>query len=148
MKVVDICRKPPVTVTAGTSLIEVAMLMRACHVGCVVVTGSNGGRRPVGIVTDRDIVVEVTAMGLDAGKLTAGDIMTQSPAVSESGDDALWALKVMRDRGVRRLPVVDAKGDVEGMLAFDDLVQHLGNTLGDVAQVIGTERNVESARRP
>jgi CBS domain-containing protein len=148
MKAVDICRKPAVTVKAGTSLIEVARLMRTSHVGSVVVTDNNGGRKPVGIVTDRDIVVEVTAMGLDASNMTAGDIMTRSPAVSESGDDALWALKIMRDRGVRRLPVVDAKGDVAGLLAFDDLVQHLGNTLGDVAQVIGTERTVEGARRP
>jgi CBS domain-containing protein len=147
MKAVDICRKPAVTVTAGTSLIEVARLMRSRHIGSVVVTDNDGGRKPVGIVTDRDIVIEVTAMGLDANVMTAGDIMTQSPAVSEPGDDALWALKIMRDRGVRRLPVVDANGEVEGLLAFDDLVQHLGNTLGDVAQVIGTERTVEGVRR-
>ena len=146
MKTADLCRKPVVTANAGTSLIEVARLMRTHHVGSVVVV--NGAqRKPVGIVTDRDIVVEVVAMGLDATTMTAGDIMTQSPAVSNSGDDALWALKIMRDRGVRRLPVVDGNGELAGMLAFDDLMQHVGTTLGDIAQVIGTERTVESTRR-
>ena len=73
--------------------------------------------------------------------------MTSSPVVAQPGDDALWALKTMRDRGVRRLPVVDAQGDLAGILAFDDLVQHIGTTLGDIAQVIGTERCVEGWRR-
>jgi CBS domain-containing protein len=54
----------------------------------------------------------------------------------------------MRDRGVRRLPVVDAKGELVGVLAFDDLMRYLATTLGDVAHVIGTARSVESARRP
>jgi CBS domain-containing protein len=149
MKALDVCRKPVITATGGTALIEVARLMRSNHVGSVVVIGNgNGGqRKPVGIVTDRDIVMEVVAMGLDASTMTAADIMTQSPAVSQAGDDALWALKTMRDRGVRRLPVVDDKGDLAGMLAFDDLMQHVGTTLGDIALVIGSERSVEAMRR-
>ena len=148
MKTSELCTKAVITAEAGTSLIEVARLMRTHHVGSVVVVADNGaGRKPVGIVTDRDIVVEVVAMGLEAASMTAGDIMSQSPAVSQADDDALWALKVMRDRGVRRLPVVDDAGRLEGLIAFDDLMQHVGTTLGDIAQVIGTERSVENARR-
>jgi len=56
-------------------------------------------------------------------------------------------LKTMRDRGVRRMPVVDAKGDLAGIIAFDDVMQHVGTTLADIAQLIGTERVVESWRR-
>jgi CBS domain-containing protein len=147
MKAVDICRKPVVTAAAATSIVEIAALMRANHVGSVVVVANNGGRKPVGIVTDRDIVVEVLALGLDATTMTAGDIMSQSPAVSGEDDDVLWALKTMRDRGVRRLPVVDGKGEIAGMLAFDDVVQHLGTSIGDIAQMIGTQRLVETTRR-
>jgi len=73
--------------------------------------------------------------------------MTASPVVARAGDDALWALKIMRDRGIRRLPVVDDKGDVVGIISFDDLMQHLAGVLGDIAQVIGTERAVEGTRR-
>jgi CBS domain-containing protein len=147
MRIADLCRRDVVTATAKTPLAELAQLMRKNHVGSVVVTGAAGERKPLGIVTDRDIVVEVLAMGLDPGAMTAGDIMTSSPAVSRPEDDALWALKIMRDRGVRRLPVVDSHGDLAGILAFDDLMQHVGTTLGDIAQVIGTERVVESWRR-
>ena len=148
MNIGDLCRRDVITATTTTSLTELSQLMRTNHVGSVVVTGAAGERKPLGIVTDRDIVVEVLAMGLNPAAVTAGDIMSTSPAVSRAGDDVLWALKVMRDRGVRRLPVVDDKGDLAGMLAFDDLMQHVGTTLGDIAQVIGTERSIESWRRP
>jgi CBS domain-containing protein len=135
-----------VTSPEDTSVADIAKLMRRQHVGSVVVT-RGGGRQPAGIVTDRDIVVEVLAMGLDPSTLKAADIMTAAPILATQDEDVLWALKVMRDRGVRRLPVVDAAGEVAGMLALDDLMQHLGNSLGDVVQLIGTERSVEAARR-
>jgi len=146
MKTIDLCRKPVVTTEPGASLAEVARVMRANHVGSVVVTEA-GGRKPLGIVTDRDIVVEVLAMGLDPATMTAGDIMTGSPAVATGDEDAQWALKIMRDRGVRRLPVVDANGDLEGLVAFDDLVLHAGTTMSDIAQLVGTQRVVEGSRR-
>lgn len=146
MKTGDLCRKDVVAVAGTATLTTVAKAMREAHVGSVVVIAAES-RKPVGIVTDRDIVLEVVAMGLDAASITAAEIMTSSPVVAQPGDDALWALKTMRDRGVRRLPVVDAQGDLAGILAFDDLVQHIGTTLGDIAQVIGTERCVEGWRR-
>jgi CBS domain-containing protein len=147
MRIADLCRRDVVTCTAATSLIELARTMRKSHVGSVVVVGGGGERKPLGIVTDRDIVIEVLAMGLNPFAVTAGDIMTTSPAVARPGDDALWALKIMRDRGVRRLPVVDEQGQLAGMLAFDDLMQHVASSLEDISQVIGTERVVEGWRR-
>ena len=147
MKAIELCSRKVTTAPATAPVATLSKLMRSDHVGSVVVTGE-GSRKPMGIVTDRDIVMEVVAMGLDPATLTAGDIMTASPAVASAGDDALWALKIMRDRGVRRLPVVDEKGELAGLLAFDDVMQHVGTTLGDIAQVIGTERNIESWRRP
>ena len=146
MKALDLCKRSVVKATATTPLLEIARLMRSNHVGSVVVTADDG-RKAIGIVTDRDIVIEVVAMGLNPAVMTAGDIMTASPVVSQAADDALWALKIMRDRGVRRLPVVDDKGELTGVLAFDDLMQHFGAVMGDIAQVIGTERVVEGTRR-
>lgn len=146
MKTADLCKRQVVTAPPAMPLPELARLMRANHVGSVVVT-QDGGRKPVGIVTDRDIVMEVVAPGLDAATMTAGDIMTGSPVVAGLEDDAMWVLKTMRDRGVRRIPVVDENGDLAGILAFDDLMQHVGTTLNDFAQVIGTERLVEAWRR-
>ena len=146
MKTSDLCTKDVVAVPGTATLTTVAKAMREAHVGSVVVIGPEG-RKPVGIVTDRDIVLETVAMGLDPSTITAAEVMTTSPVVAQAGDDALWALKVMRDRGVRRLPVVDGQGDLAGMLAFDDLMQHVGTTLNDIAQVIGTGRVVEAWRR-
>ena len=146
MKTLELCRKDVASVSPSATLSAVSKMMRKEHVGSVVVT-AEGGRKPLGIVTDRAIVVEVVAKGLDPATLTAGDVMTASPAVAGTDDDILWALKTMRDRGVRRLPVVDAGGELAGIIAFDDLMQHVGTTLSDIAQVIGTERVVEAWRR-
>lgn len=147
MKVGDFCRKPVVTVTAAVAIAEVARIMRQRHVGSVVVVDGPRTLKPVGIVTDRDIVIEVLAAGVDPGTVTAGDIMTGSPIVASTGEDVMWALKTMRARGIRRLPVVDDRGMLVGILALDDLLQLLGGALGDVVQLLGTERVGETLRR-
>jgi CBS domain-containing protein len=144
MKAIDLCTRKVTTAPASAPVAALAKMMRVDHVGSVVVTADG---KPVGIVTDRDIVVEVVATGLDPSTLTAGEIMSTSPAVANAGDDALWGLKIMRDRGVRRLPVVGEDGALAGILAFDDLMEYVGNTLGDIAQVVGTERSIEAWRR-
>ena len=146
LKTRDLCRKTVVTAPPAASLPEVARLMRANHVGSVVIA-EEGSRRPLGIVTDRDIVLEVLAKGLEPATVKAADIMSTAPAVSGGDDDALWTLKVMRDRGVRRLPVVDSEGRLAGIIAFDDLLEHVATALADIAQLIGTQRVVENTRR-
>ncbi len=147
MRTADLCRRSVVTATAELSLTELSKLMRKEHVGSVVVVDSAEHGRPVGIVTDRDIVMEVVALELDPRAITAGEIMAASPVVTHEDDDALWALKVMRDRGVRRLPVVDANERLAGIVALDDLMQRIGMALGDVAQVIASERVNENSHR-
>jgi len=147
MKLVDICKKPVVSVTAGVPIAEVAELMRNRHVGSVVVVDAPGSPKPIGIVTDRDIVIEVLASGVDPTSVCAGDIMTGAPVVASAGEDVMWALKTMRDRGIRRLPVVDERKALVGIVALDDLLQVLGGALGDVAQLLGTERVEETLRR-
>jgi CBS domain-containing protein len=133
MKTSEICRKQVVVSKRSTPLDEVARLMRKGHVGCVVVLEEGDGKLPVGIVTARD--------------LTAGDVMTTSPAVTRETDDVLWALKTMRDRGIRRLPVVDEAGTLKGIVAMDDVMENVGVALGDIVQALGTERSVENWRR-
>lgn len=145
MKVAECCTSHVVTATPEATLAEVARLMRGQHVGSVVVVDS--GRKPVGIVTDRDIVLEAVAADLDPRTLRAAEIMS-SPTVIGDQDDPAWALKVMRDRGVRRLPVVDVSGTLAGIVALDDLLEPAATTLYDVVQVIGTARMVEAQRRP
>ena len=123
MKVGEICRREVVATVARASVAEVAKLMRTHHVGCVVVIDPPGSAIPVGIVTDRDIVVAVVALGLDPRMLSAGEIMSPEVVTATEDEDTTWAMKKLRDRGFRRLPVVDAEGQVCGIVSFDDLLQ-------------------------
>jgi CBS domain-containing protein len=147
MRTGDLCKRNVVTTVPRASLAEVAKLMREGHVGSVVVIDPPGSRIPVGIVTDRDIVVEAVAANLDPRTLTAGEIMTRELVTASEDDDSSWSLKVMRDRGVRRLPVLDAAGELAGIVALDDLLESATVALSDVVQALGTERVVEARRR-
>ena len=147
MKTGDLCKRNVVTTVPRASLVDVAKLMRESHVGSVIVIDPPGSRMPVGIVTDRDIVVEAVAASLDPRTLTAGEIMTRELVTTAEDDDSSWSLKVMRDRGVRRLPVVNAGGEVVGIVALDDLLEFAAGALSDVVQALGTERVVEARRR-
>lgn len=145
MKTDEACTPDVICATPGDTLWEAARKMRAHHVGCVVVVDPDG--KPLGIVTDRDIVVEAVAAGIDPATLTVGEVMSRDPVTIEAGAELGWALKVMRDRGVRRLPVVDGSGRACGLVALDDILLQSATMLADVAQTVGTGRLAESYRR-
>lgn len=145
MKTGDLCKRQVVTAAPAASLSDVAKLMRANHVGSVVVV--DPARKPVGIITDRDIVVEVVAAELDPKTVRVEEVMTRHPTLALENDDATWSLKVMRDRGVRRLPVMNDAGELCGIVALDDLLESAATSLVDVVQAIGTERLIEGQRR-
>ena len=145
MKTGEICKRQVVTAMSDEMLCDVARTMRSSHVGCVVVI--DGARKPIGILTDRDIVVEVVAAGLDPTIVKVEEVMTRHPTLVLEDDDASWSLKVMRDRGVRRLPVMSEAGNLVGLVALDDLLESAATGLSDVVQAIGTERLIESQRR-
>ena len=144
-----IMSREPVTCTEDLRLQQVAALMRSRHVGSVVVVSGEGRtRRPVGVVTDRDIVVEVVATGLDAAAITAGDIVVR-PAVTAHDSDSLGeAIQKMRSRGVRRLPVVDIRGELVGVLSSDDLSQALSHELAMLVRVGEHQPSQEARVRP
>jgi CBS domain-containing protein len=145
MKTGDLCKRQVVTVGPEATLGDAAKLMRSSHVGCVVVL--DAARKPVGIITDRDIVVEVVAAELDPRSIRVEEVMTRHPTLALEGDDVSWSLKVMRDRGVRRLPVMNDAGELVGIVALDDLLESAATGLSDVVQAIGTERLIEGQRR-
>jgi CBS domain-containing protein len=144
----DLAAHEVVTVTPTTSLVECAQIMRTQHVGCVVVIDDQGSRdNPRGIVTDRDIVVEAVAVGLDPTTLTAGDVMTTPLATVRDGDDILDALARMREHGVRRLPVLDDAGHLSGIVVVDNLLEALAEQLDAVVRVLKAEQTRETATR-
>jgi len=147
MKTGEVCNREVVAIESKGSLAEASRRMREGHVGSIIVVDDADPRRPVGIVTDRDIVVEVVATGLDPRTLTVGEIMGRGLVVAREDEDAFASLKTMRRRGIRRLPVVNAAGELCGVVTLDDLLEVSSNALTDVVQAIASERALENWRR-
>ncbi len=120
-----------------TPILRVAQLMRDNHIGAVIIIeGEPPRNRPIGVITDRDLVVEVLALELDYRVFTAGDIMTSNPTTVCETDAVFDAFERMQRSAVRRLPVVDAEGRLVGIVAFDDLVELLAQEMGNLAQTV------------
>lgn len=148
MKTGDVCNREVVFIQRGASVLEAASLMREHHVGdLVVVEEQNGRRTPVGILTDRDIVLEVIAEGVDIGGVVVGDIMSFELVTAGEDDDLFDTLKRMRLKGVRRLPVVDRGGALVGIVTVDDLLDLLAEQVSDLARIIQREQTRERERR-
>ncbi|HEX6361417.1 MAG TPA: CBS domain-containing protein [Albitalea sp.] len=144
MNVSDICTREVVTCGREASGVRLAQLMRDHHVGdVVVVERREEGVVPVGIVTDRDMVVTLLAKNVAPDAVTAGDLMGDALATvlgSEAIHDAVWH---MRGRGVRRLPVVDRQGRLAGVLSADDLTAFLAAELTQVAGIAPCQARLE-----
>lgn len=149
MRVGEICARRVVTVERKTSVREAITLLRDEHVGDVVVTEPHpAGEKPIGILTDRDIVLALLARDVDLDAVTCGDVMSYELATVESDDEIVDAIEVMQTRAVRRLPVVGSQGELQGLLSLDDLVAVLSETIGGLWPVIRRQQRVERDRRP
>jgi CBS domain-containing protein len=125
--------------------------MREHHIGYLVVIEpdfAGATARPIGVLTDRDIVVAVVAREADPRKLTVGDVMTPNPVVLELGDTLAAAMAEMRRAGVRRLPVIDTEGELVGLLSLDDVLEVLAGELQNIAGAMRNERRIEGDMRP
>lgn len=137
-----------VTARRDTTVAEAARLMRSGHVGDVVIVEERDGREvPCGIVTDRDVVVSVVAKGLDAETVSVGEIMAPELATGHERDGVARTIDLMREKGVRRLPVVDSHGSLAGIVSLDDLFAFLAMEMASLARVSGRERHVEAQLR-
>ena len=148
MTVENLVTRNVATVDFSATVVDAAREMRNRHVGALVVTKLDGSAaRPVGIVTDRDLVVSVLAMALAPGLLSAGDVMSAHPFTVRLDDDADAAIRRMRGLGIRRAPVVDADGLLRGLFAVDDYLEYLANGLREVSILIAQERREEEKSR-
>jgi len=145
----DLCTRQVVVAPPSLSVDEAARLMRERHVGCIVVVEQgDGGRLPIGILTDRDIVMAVVAKDADAKTLRAGDVMTATVASVRESDTLYGVLSTMRSRGVRRVPVTGPHGTLAGILTLDDVLNALAGQLQALGSVVGRERRQEFIVRP
>jgi CBS domain-containing protein len=148
MIVLEVCNREVVTLERDGSLIEAAKLMRQHHVGDVVVVEiKDNVRIPVGIVTDRDVVIEVVATELDPKVITVGDIMPQNLIVVKEDADLHQAIQIMTTKGVRRLPVISRNGELIGIVSLDDLLGITANIIGSFAKLVTKEQKNEVKHR-
>ncbi len=148
MQIGEVCNRTVIIVDREDSIFESARLMREHHVGSVIVTEWEGGRSsPVGILTDRDIVIELIAKEADLAKVTVGDVIGPDLTTLRASDGVMEALKLMCEKGVRRAPVLDAGGALIGILAVDDVLELVAEQLHDVTRLIQREQRTEQRIR-
>ena len=149
MNVGEICNREVIVIQRDEPVVEAAKLMRQYHVGAVIVIDKpNGSAIPVGIVTDRDLVVEVLATELDEKVITVGDIMTPELFTVKESTATHDAIDFMRRKTIRRLPIVDDAGELVGILTLDDVLEILSEELLDLAKLVRYEQKKETRHRP
>ena len=139
-----------VTIAFGTTPLNgAARLMRENHVGSLVVVDETAGKPiVVGMLTDRDIVTSVLASDLDCSTLTVEDVMSTDVVTVREDDSLIDVMQIMRRKGVRRVPVVGAEGELLGLVTLDDLLEILAQELGLLVSAIETEAQRERRLRP
>ena len=131
-----IVQRPARTLPPTASCTDAARLMRDENVGAVVVAN---GREPIGIVTDRDLAVRVVAEQRAASDVPLASIMSTHPAFVATRRTLDEVISTMRQLGVRRLPVVDDAGNLDGILSLDDVLMLLARELGELGEAVRAE---------
>lgn len=149
MPIGELSIRQVVVASRNTPVLAAAKLMRQFHVGDIIVTDEAGGRRlPVGIVTDRDIVVEVLAQNVDVSRLSVADIMSEDLVTVDENEGVYQTIQLMRAKGARRAPVVDGNGALVGIVSADDFIELLSDELSALARLIAKEQKQEAEVRP
>jgi CBS domain-containing protein len=141
----DVCNRHVVITTADMRVVEAADLMKAHHVGdLVVVRQPDGERVPIGILTDRDIALSVGRL-VRHPELKVLDVMSANLVTSGEGENLYDVLKRMQSHGIRRLPIVNERGGLEGIVTFDDVIELLSEELTDLAKLVVREQKREQS---
>jgi CBS domain-containing protein len=148
MQVGEACNREVIVVGRDEPVIGAVRLMRAHHVGDVVVVNNQGGESlPMGILTDRDVVLELVAANVDIESVTVGDAMSYELVTAAEDEELSAVIERMRDRGIRRLPVVNAAGGLVGILTVDDIMDLLAEQLHALTALVTKEQHHERERR-
>jgi len=122
------------------SVLDAAKFMTNMNVGSVIVAD---GESPSGLITDRDVVAKVIALGKDSSTTKIGEVMV-SPVVTISEDkDIIDATKLMSTHGIRRLPITNEQGKLAGVISLDDVLLLLSEEMGNIATTLKKELGKE-----
>ncbi|HEY7641712.1 MAG TPA: CBS domain-containing protein [Steroidobacteraceae bacterium] len=144
MKVGDYCKRAVVAIASSADAAQAAKLMRSQHVGFLVVHREGDPlQKPVGVLTDRDLVLGVMARDVDPHSVTVDDVMSREPLTANDGDELSDMLQAMRLAGFRRVPVLDFRGALIGIMALDDAIGVVSELMCDIAGSIKSEQRQE-----
>ena len=149
MRVGEICNREVVVIDEERSIKEAAMVMREYHVGDVLIVRERYGKQtPVGILTDRDIALGIVASGTDPESVSVGDAMSSDLTTVTEDDDLMHVIEVMREHGIRRVPVTDPEETLVGIMTVDDVLDLLSEILIDLVHLVDRQRRRETTERP
>ena len=135
MSVIDLIPKSTQMLERSSTLQEAARLMQQEHVGAIVITGSKRDRKPVGIITDRDIAMTYLHENL-SHKANVGEVMSTNVIKIRSTDGIANAVDLMEREGIRRIVVVEDNGDTRGLISLDDIVSLVAQEVHGLGRVI------------
>ena len=146
MQIGKLCTRDVVTVRRSVTLLEAARVMRDRHVGTLVVIDADTAK-PIGIITDRDIVVGFAGVDPERVLTTCvGDVLARTVVVANQSDDVDDVLYRMQRHSVRRLPVVDPSGRLTGIVTLDDVLSALAAELSTISALVKYQPVLEGAR--
>lgn len=144
----SICTLDPACCSVRTTALEAAHIMRQKHTGDLVVVDEGEDKAaPLGIITDRDIVVEILGKGLDPAVTPVSTIIRTPVVIANESEDISHALELMRVHGVRRLPVVNHEGTLVGIITADDVLRNLAADASTLVDIVSREQAHEHRAR-
>ena len=145
MRVDNLCNRNVIVVEQEANVLSAAKLMREHHVGSLIIIDSNThGKKPIGIISDRDIVIKVLAKEISLDKIKLHDIMDRDLICVRDSDDTMDTVRIMCMEGIRRVPVINSAGDLIGILSMDDVFEMLADELSNLAILICRQHKHES----
>jgi CBS domain-containing protein len=136
MSITEFCKGPVITASPDDQVLHAARLMRDNNVGSIVVLE---GGRPVGMLTDRDIMLRMIEHGSKWPEITVREVMTANPVTVNEQTGILELIRLMKKTAVRRFPVIDDGGKLSGIITLDDLIELLGMEMADLGNAVSFE---------
>ena len=145
----EYCNREVMIVEPEVSITEVASMMREYHVGTLVVVDREGGiSHPIGVITDRDLVIEVIAQQVPLDALIVKDVMNKELVSVTEQETLLNTIALMQSKGVRRIIVVDDDGGLQGIISADDAIELLGEAMNNLCNLVRREIANEQSMHP
>lgn len=144
MQLAELCNKKVIDIAKEETILNATKLLRNEHVGCLIVTETKDGiKTPIGIVTDRDIVLKVLDYNTNPANISVYDIMDSKFVTAKVTDDIHTALNLMQQNGIRRIPLVDDHNHLVGIVTADDMFAHFSKELNQLSSAIHMEQSRE-----